>query len=236
MKLIHKLLIPILSCAILGTVESSEPAASNGKLVYNKGISGQNTVQGRARFSADVVGLQPQFVCIYFGMNDALNEAQFVALPRFVDNLAWMIDKAEQNQIRPVLCTLHHCVPEGLFKRHQPETYGAEGPNGKIDRYNLAIRELAARKSVPLADFDATTKNLGNGVDWIRPDGVHLTPIGYKLLAEAFWTALEKEGAAGKKIVCFGDSITFGAKMKGAGTAEGDTYPACLSQLASGGK
>ncbi|WP_372934509.1 hypothetical protein [Mariniphaga sediminis] len=33
------------------------------------------------------------------------------------------------------------------------------------------------------------------------------------------------------KIICFGDSLTFGVYMKGEGTAEGDTYPAILKQL-----
>ena len=34
----------------------------------------------------------------------------------------------------------------------------------------------------------------------------------------------------GDTVVCFGDSLTFGAGAKGAGTVTGETYPAALQR------
>ncbi len=47
--------------------------------VYNKGIGGQNCRQGRKRFDRDVLALKPDYVFIYFGLNDTLNEPQFIS-------------------------------------------------------------------------------------------------------------------------------------------------------------
>lgn len=202
--------------------------------VYNKGISAQNSAQGLSRFKKDVVELQPNWVLIYFGLNDALNEPQFVDLPKFIGNLTRMVDLARENGITPVLCTIHPCVTEKLMERHKPESYGEEGPNGKIDRYNAAIRELVKTKEVLLADFAVIAAASDPAIQWMGKDGVHLTPRGYQLLAETFLTTIKPKLAAGQKVVCLGDSITFGAGMNGRGTVEGDTYPAALKRQAAG--
>jgi len=201
--------------------------------VYNKGIKGNNTEEGRARFVKDVADLHPAYVLIYFGANDALNEAKFVPLDRFTENLGWMIDQAQAAGIKPVLCTIHACAEKKLFERHPATLYGAEGPNGKVDRYNAAIRSVASTKSVPLADFAAQSKSAPADLKWLGPDGLHLTPDGYKLLAQTFLDVLKPDLAADQIVVCLGDSLTYGAMAKGQGTVEGETYPAWLKTLAA---
>jgi len=199
--------------------------------IFNKGIPGQNSTQGRERFPKDVISLQPHFVFIFFGTNDALNEDRFVDLARFLENLSWMIEEARRNKINPVLCTIHHCIPSALLQRHKAEVYGDEGPNGKIDRYNAAIREQAFQKKVPLADFSALTEKLDT--NWISSDGVHLTSLGYQLLAEAFWGTVKEKIKNGDIIVCLGDSLTYGGGMQGEGTVDGSTYPGWVKRLAA---
>lgn len=207
-----------------------------GLTVHNKGIGGQNTEQGRARFARDVVQLKPDFVFIYFGLNDALNEPRFVPLDRFTENLKWMVNEARAHHIKPVLCTIHHVLEEPLLKRHKRESYGDEGPNGKISRYNAAIRVLAKSDSVPLADFATAVAQVLPGQNVISPDGVHLTAAGNRLLAQTF-AAVATPRLTGKEvIVCLGDSVTYGAGSRHAGSAEGDTYPACLRYLPLGGR
>src|SRR3989339_1784475 len=128
--------------------------------VYNKGIGGQNSDQGRARFEKDVVQLKPDYVFIYFGLNDALNEPRFLMIDKFIANIEWMALRARVAGIKPVLCTIHRIAEKPLFKRHKSDSYGAEGPNGKVTRYNIAIRKLAKEKSILLADFsDAVDKS-----------------------------------------------------------------------------
>jgi lysophospholipase L1-like esterase len=62
-------------------------------------------------------------------------------------------------------------------------------------------------------------------------DGVHPTATGYRLIATAVFEAIQAARLPHTKIVCFGDSITFGANMDGAGKVEGDTYPGYLARL-----
>lgn len=201
----------------------------NSLTVYNKGIGGQNSEQGRERFAKDVLALKPDYVFIYFGLNDTLNEPRFVGLDRFIENLTWMVGQARAAKINPVLCTIHHATEEPLLKRHKRESYGEEGPNGKIDRYNAAIRALAKSQKVPLADFAAIADS--NRTELISADGVHLTPYGYRSLAKCFFNAVESTFKGKEIIVCLGDSVTFGAGVNGAGSIDGDTYPSMLRQL-----
>lgn len=211
--------------ALACTALAVDPA--NTLTVHNKGIGGQNSEQGRARFEKDVVALKPNYVFIYFGLNDTLNEPRFLSLERFTENLAWMVEHARAAGIKPVLCTIHRVTEEPLYKRHKRESYGDEGPNGKIVRYNAAIRALAQEKKVPLADFAAAAQQPGI----VSSDGVHLTVTGSRLLAKTFFDVVASELKGNETIVCLGDSVTYGAGMKGAGTAEGETYPAWLRCL-----
>lgn len=207
----------------------------NSLVVHNKGSGGQNSQQGRARFGKDVLDLKPDHVFIYFGLNDTLNEPRFLTVEKFVENLGWMVDQAREAKIAPVLCTIHAVKEEPLYKRHKKESYGTEGPNGKIERYNAAIRKLAEEKKVPLAEWAKTSAAAkGAGTDYVSADGVHLTVEGSRALAKCFWEAASKNIRAKQTIVCLGDSVTFGAGMKGAGTASGQTYPAVLREMKLG--
>lgn len=204
---------------------TAQPSSSGRLTVHNKGIGGQNTAQGKARFEADVVALKPDYVFIYFGLNDTLNEPRFLPLDTFIANLVWMVDRARTAGIKPVLCTIHRVTEEPLLKRHRRESYGSEGPNGKIARYNAAIRRLAKEKDVPLADFAAVVQR---NPSTVSADGVHLTAAGSRLLAQCFFDTIAPELQGHKTMVCLGDSVTWGAGLRGAGTAEGETYPAFL--------
>ena len=200
--------------------------------VHNKGIGGQNSKQGKARFSKDVLALKPDYVFIYFGLNDTLNEPAFLSEPEYVTNLAWMVDQARAANIKPVLCTIHRVGEEALMKRHKKESYGSEGPNGKVERYNRALRAMAEEKMVPVADFAglvaADDQQAGKIVS---ADGVHLTATGYEALAQCFWKVVAGEIKDKTTIVCLGDSVTWGAGVKGPGTTIGESYPACLSRV-----
>lgn len=231
--------VPNATATTTATLQSSS-SLLNHLTVFNKGVGGQNSRGGRARFERDVVKLKPDCVFIYFGLNDALNERAYQTCEQFIENLKAMIASARAAGIKPVLCTIHHAGEEALLRRHPREFYGSEGPNGRIDRYNAAIRALAREQKVPLADWGALhasrekTKKPG-AVEplqaLVSPDGVHLTPAGYALLARCFHDTVAAQLKGAETIVCFGDSVTYGAGVKGAGTIEGDTYPAALRRI-----
>lgn len=206
--------------------------AAGGPTVYNRGIGGQNSSQGRARFVKDVMAVKPDYVFIYFGLNDTLNEPAFVPIGEFIDNMAWMVERSRQAGVKPVLATIHPVTEAPLLRRHKRESYGSEGPNGKIRRYNTAIRKLAKDKGVALADFATVVEQAGSGdAALVAMDGVHLTSAGNRALAQCFLDATSGKPLDDATIVCIGDSVTYGVHSKGAGTANGDTYPAMLRRL-----
>ena len=200
--------------------------------IYNKGIGGQNSSQGKKRFKRDVLNLKPNYVFIYFGLNDTLNERKFLSEQQYVENITWMIDQANKANIIPVLCTIHPVTEAALLKRHKKESYGAEGPNGKIVRYNKALIALAKQKQVKLADFASViVKADKTGEKLLSDDGVHLTPEGYKALANCLFNTIKADLKGEITIVCLGDSVTWGAGVKGPGKTTGESYPAYLNSF-----
>lgn len=200
--------------------------------VFNKGSLGQNSKSGRKKFEADVLQLKPDYVLIYIGMNDVINDRFFTPLDQYIENMTWMIEQARQAGIKPVICTLHHCVETEIYKVHSRDKFGQETPNCKMDRYNAALRKLAADQKIGLADFNAVTARVAQS-EFLSKDGVHLSPSGNKLLAQTFFDVLAPKLRKQARIVCYGDSLTYGYQNKGAGSSEGETYPAMLLGLAS---
>jgi lysophospholipase L1-like esterase len=221
------LLFLLLGSAV--AVVRGEP--TNSLTVYNKGSLGQNSESGRKKLEADVLQLKPDYVLIYIGMNDVINDHFFTPLDKYLENMTWIIDQARRAGIKPVICTLHHCVETEIYKHHSRDKFGQETPNSKMDRYNAALRKLAVEQKIGLADFNARTDQVAQS-EFLSQDGVHLSASGNRLLAKTFFDVIKPQLRGGEKIVCYGDSLTYGFGNKGASTTEGETYPAMLLELA----
>jgi lysophospholipase L1-like esterase len=217
--------------AWISSLGLAQKTATQQTLVQNAGVPGQNSAEGRARFEKEVVSLHPQIVLIYFGMNDAVNEAKMLPLEKFLENMEWMVDSARGSGIVPVLTTIQHVDSERLLKRHPASVYGTEGPNGRIDRFNAGLLELAQKKSVALVDFNTTLDRAGGPVLEMSTDGVHLTAKGYALLAKSFYEAIPATGEKPRQIVALGDSLTFGTPLRTVEHESDETYPAVLQGL-----
>jgi len=200
--------------------------------VYNKGRCGQNSGIARNAFNADALSLEPKpnFALIYIGMNDVINDKFFTPLDQYIENVAWMVDQSRKAGIKPVICTIHHCVEAEVYKHHSRDKFGDETVNAKMDRYNAALRKLAADQKIDLADFGAVAERTPQS-EYLSSDGVHLTPSGNRLLAKTFFDVLAPQLRGKETIVCCGDSLTYGYQNAGAGSAEGETYPAFLRLL-----
>lgn len=86
--------------------------------------------------------------------------------------------------------------------------------------------------NIPVHNEDGMIMNEKNSN---KRDGVHPTPEGYKFIAKIIAQSLEDQKLQlSGKVVCFGDSITFGLDVCGEGTVEGETYPAYLKEILSG--
>ena len=68
----------------------------NGLTVCNRGRCGQNSGVVRERFGEDVLQLDPKpdYVLIYIGMNDVINDRFFTPLAAYIENVSWMVERA----------------------------------------------------------------------------------------------------------------------------------------------
>lgn len=127
--------------------------------VHNKGVGGQNSRQGRARFAGDVLALKPDYVFIYFGLNDTLNEPAFLSEKEYIENLGWMVDQARSAGIEPVICTIHPAGEEALLKRHKKASYGTEGPNGLTELHVVGSMHERKAMMFDLSDVGRRTND-----------------------------------------------------------------------------
>jgi lysophospholipase L1-like esterase len=197
--------------------------------VINKGACGRNSRNLRASFETEVLDAlpKPTHALIYIGMNDVINDRFFVPLPEYLDNIAWLVSQARAAAVTPILCTMHPVVEESVYATHPRALFGPETVNEKRARYNAALADQAALLAVDLVDFAALAER--NGQDLLG-DGVHLTAKGNELLADAFLDALAPSLTGRDILVCCGDSLTYGYGNVGAGTSQGETYPAFLQR------
>ena len=157
------------------------------------------------------------------GTDDSQGELGNAAIPPS------LIEQARKAGITPVICSIHRVDETVVYAHHPREKFGGETVNAKRKRYNAALRKLVLDRKEALADFDAVTESLADA-DFLG-DGVHLTLAGNRLLAKTFLDVVAPQLRGNVTIVCVGDSLTYGFGNKGAGSAEGETYPAMLRLL-----
>ena len=210
--------------------------------VINAGVGGHNSRNLLKRLDKDVLARRPRLVVLMVGTNDVLNSRNSVPLDEYRKNLEKLIGRITSGGAKLVLMTIPSCHEPYLLERHPADFYEPDGPSGRIQKANLIIRQTAKKHKIPLVDIHeilSTKGNIGekpegllrNKANSSSADGVHPTPDGYRIIAAAVYRAIREHRLPVGRIVCLGDSITFGAHVKGAGTSEGETYPAVLRRL-----
>ena len=209
--------------------------------VLNKGIGGHTSANGLSRYARDVEKLAPDHLILYFGINDALNSRKLVPVANFRANLQQMIDRARKLKVKTIILTTPNPIVAAYLKKRHP-AHPQQDLDAWLKTYDQAVRELAKENTLPLADLrkrfldvqpdqeakDSLVRNLANSR---TTDGVHPTAAGYKAIAQLMAETLGDAVKPGDRVICMGDSITFGSGTVGAGTATGSTYPAQLSLL-----
>jgi acyl-CoA thioesterase I len=205
--------------------------AVNGQ-VMNVGFPGENTAELDARF-ASLLGMHPNIVVLMAGANDALNTAKLLPLEVSRAHVQNMITQAQDAGVKLMLVTVHAPDVERLLTRHKVTDYGNNPPQQRMAALNDMLREVAHRNAIPLVDFATVFAANGGASTHLSTDGVHLTRSGYGLLASAVYAELPKPLSSSTKIVCFGDSLTYGIGVRAPGNAAetDDTYPAQLRAL-----
>jgi len=227
-----------ISCALLSVLvlcAAEIPTVT----VINKGFSGRNTRNALQLIDKEVLALKPQHVVVYFGMNDAMNSMNLLPLAEYEANLRAIVKKLEDGGAKTVaLVTINPVIEKYVQARH-PKHPQKDALQAHLATYDQVVRKVAAECNLPLIDLRAIVEKNGGSVIsekcLIRcekngggKDGVHLTPSAYALLGRCAFEALKDRVTNGDTVVCFGDSLTFCAGVKGAGTATGETYPAAF--------
>lgn len=216
--------------------------------IQNKGVAGNNSSDLVKRVDAAVVALQPDLVILLVGTNDMMNSKKMIPLESFIQNYQQLVQRIKTTGADLVLLSIPPVDTGYIFQRHPRNAYDVD-PNEKIRRANETIRQLTvSNKGLYFFDLyemfvkegspNRTNESLiVNEQNLGKPDGVHPTREGYTKMAESLYAYLKEKKLLKKnrKLICFGDSITFGAFMEGAGTTEGDSYPAQLKRLLTSG-
>lgn len=217
--------------------------ASRPYTVMNKGIGGNSTSDLLLRAEKDVIAWKPDLVVMMAGTNDMVNSQKLLSYAQFNTQYRALVQCLRQAGIAVVLMTSPPVDTGYLFQRHQRALYDTD-PNQRIDSAVAIVQAIAAAEKVYCLDLHDIFLRRGepqrtaasliiNAANMGREDGIHPTAAGYRLMAEQLYAYLKQHRLLRKhhRILCFGDSITYGAYMEGAGTDTGYCYPAVLKRL-----
>lgn len=211
--------------------------------VINAGVSGNNTQDLLNRLEADVLDHNPDLVILMAGTNDMLNPNKMLSYETYETNLLKLVETIKNNNIALLLLSPPPTDSTYLVQRHGPILF-PKGPNAKLNKTKQIISNTAQTHQISYFDLNQSFKDINlpnhnsdlfikNQRNSGKKDGVHPTPLGYRFMAETIFQYLKSEYLLQKKqkIICFGDSITYGGGAKNASKVLTGNYPFLLSQL-----
>lgn len=150
-----------------------------------RGISGQTTLEMLNRFEEDVIKETPDVVVISGGTNDIAEIGGQITMIQISENIKNMIELAETNRIKVVLCSV---LPTCAY----PWSPQVE-PVAKIKELNEWIETYAEEKLIPYVDyFSLLADENGCMKAEYTTDGVHVTKEAYLLMEPLVEEAIEK--------------------------------------------
>ncbi len=199
-------------CNKSASIYQSEDPAAKIK-VFNLGIKGNTAADLLGRIN-DVVNLHPDLVIIMIGTNDS--KPGSLSVDSYDTNLALIISKIMSASSAVMLLTPPPLIADNTKKRQdllsalrdQMDSIGKVNNSYFIDVNDIFLKEAIATALNSLYDSD----------------GIHPNIDGYKLIANAVYAYLKAGNIKVARIVCFGDSITFGV-------GSSKSYPAILQDL-----
>ncbi len=166
--------------------------------VINQGISGEKTDAALSRVERDVLSLEPDYVVIMYGTNDAfIDEGKTeprLSLEAYKRNLAELVRRCRDAGFIPLLMTPIPMGERNLAGAFEP--YVSQGVNFKLVAYATACREVARAEDVPLCDLFVEWSDhahRGTIIDRWMSDGMHPNPEGHGLIAKSLFSVLAEE-------------------------------------------
>ncbi|MGI4020748.1 MAG: SGNH/GDSL hydrolase family protein [Janthinobacterium lividum] len=161
------------------------PEFFENKNYINRGISGQISPQLLIRFRQDVINLQPKAVIILAGSNDIAGSTGHVLNETIMNNIRSMVELAELNHIKVILC-------DYLPVFDYPWRKGLK-PAEKIIALNEQIELYAKKKNLAMLDYFTPFADEKNGQKAeLTLDGVHPNAAGYRIMAKITEAAIKK--------------------------------------------
>jgi len=214
--------------------------------VFNAGINGNNVADLLARLDKDVLRRSPDLVILMIGTNDMLNTRNMLSISEYEKNYQALISRIEE-KASLVLMTIPPVYSPYIVMRKPELKWNETRPQERVDSANAVIRLLAEKNKCMLIDLNKILTERGgshpgktslfkNEANSGINDGVHPTADGYRVIAAAVYQRIHLLKPEAKRIVCFGDSITYGYEVEGGGSTEGQCYPALLKRMLEEGE
>ncbi len=166
--------------------------------VVNSGVSGEKTDAALTRLEDAVLSLEPDYVVIMYGTNDAfIDDGETeprLPLVSYESNLAELVRRCRDAGSTPLLMTsipMGEGSPAATF-----EPYLSQGINSQLAAYVEACRAVSRSQSIPLCDLHAewlAFAEQGTKIDRFMTDGVHPNPEGHGLIAKSLFPVLVEE-------------------------------------------
>jgi lysophospholipase L1-like esterase len=152
--------------------------------VINRGIAGDRAVDLERRWRRDVTDAHPDVVTIYVGVNDMLRRYDSDA-PTSTDEF-----EATYRRIVAAASGSRIILIEPFFL---PVLATHDGWRADLDEKRAVIRRIAEETGAELVLLQAamTRAAAESGVAAIAPDGVHPTPTGSRIIADAWLRVFE---------------------------------------------
>jgi len=153
-----------------------------GFKVVNRGVGGQSSTQLLARFSSDVLQLEPGKVIIKIC---AANFSPDADSRMIWDEFETMVLTAKARNIEPVVATI-------LPVTRRAEKFEGYSITEQVKQFNGRVRELAEKHGLVVVDYFAAIAD-GDGFlpDAMARDEIHPNDLGYARMAEAFRAAMK---------------------------------------------
>lgn len=152
----------------------------------NRGISGNRAVQLEARWERDCLALQPTVVSIYIGINDTWRkyDRNDPTTPEaFEASYRSLLDRTRERLEARILLLEPFVLPTSEDRNNWRED---------LDPKIHVVRKLAREYETILIPLDGlfAQASASAACDYWAEDGVHPTPAGHALIAEAWLRAV----------------------------------------------
>jgi len=150
--------------------------------VFNRGLPGEQASRALSRFITTFIADAPDVVVLMEGYNDVKQNTNDVAgIANAVAGVTELAGEARRRGARVFICTLAPGRPGGRI----------EIMRSALDFINDRLRQVARSEGAVLVDVFAALVSDVNGN--VTIDGLHLTPQGYRRVAETVYAAIRAD-------------------------------------------